>query len=157
MQKLKAHDSTARNREGQSVTDPPTQRSMKPCKPNPATYAFEKKNSQTPKIYKSSSISLMRGPKLGECSRRFLALTWRRCRQQRQQRRQQGRSSSASSVGSGGSRGYSTGGAGGGGSRSCSAGGACASGSKSCSVGGADSSRPGPMILRQSTQAMVEP
>ena len=138
MLKSKAHGSTAKNRERNAdyekpedrhpVTDLPTQKNetmqTPPCNLN----ICQKKNPQTPRIYKSSSLSLMWGSKRGECSRRFSALTWRRCRQQRQQRRRQGRSRSASSEGGGGSRSYST--------------------------GGADSS---PMFLRQSIQAMVKP
>ena len=100
------------------VTDPPTQKNetmqTQPCNLN--ICLCKKKNPQAPRIYKSSSLSLMRGSRPGECSSRFSSLTWRRCRQQRhwqrrQQRRRQGRSSSASSEGGSGSRSYSTGGA----------------------------------------------
>ena len=74
------------------VTDLPTQKNetmqTPPCNLN----ICQKKNPQTPRIYKSSSLSLMWGSKRGECSRRFSALTWRRCRQQRHwQQRQQRR------------------------------------------------------------------
>ena len=101
MSKPKAHDSTAKNRgkktdyekpEGRHpVTEPPTQKNNETVQTQPCNLniCLCKKKPQTPRIYKSSSLSMMRGSKPGECSRRFLALTWRRCRQQQRQQRRQ--------------------------------------------------------------------